>query len=155
MPLPPPFFLLTDIRAFLSYVVYPPRSMDNPESGWRLDDVSLCSFMANYPPMPEHLRRKRTGRRVAVKVQDSVSAGEAVAGVDVEVEGGDTVLEDVVTVESDREDDIPLSKRKIGDVASPSSEKPKRARRHLVKKHSGLNVGVNPEADALNVPVSI
>lgn len=145
-------FLLID---YVFHAVYPPRSMDNPEFRWQLDEAFLHSFMSTYPPMPDHLRRRRGSNRRSVTAGGVSAMGEAAQSVDVTVETEDAMSGDVAALESDPDDNIPLSKRKVGGVDGPSSLSPRRVRRRLVIKSALENSGTNLEVDALNIPVSI
>lgn len=132
--------------------------MDDPQLHWHLDEVSLDSFMSNYAPMPEHLRRRRR-----------VGGGASVEGVVVvdELEPGDDMSDgpgrvgsDIdLIADSDPEDNVPLAKRKAMSTVGSSPASAKRTRRHLVKRSQ--DVGSNnesvpvPDAGALDIPVSI
>ena len=151
--------LLLSITCWLYHAVYPPRSMDDAELNWNLDTVSLGSFMSNYAPVPEHLRRRRGITTGSANVGGERVAEESDQGIDDATEK--EVRSPVPDAESDSdpEDSVPLNKRKLTTKADTSAVTPKRVRRRLVKAHVGpvfADVsGVEPETSTLNIPVSL
>ena len=137
--------------------------MDGAEYRWKLDDIALGSFMANYAPLPEHLRKKRGKAGVA----DVADDGDVVMDLekDPDAAGADEEIgvEDEDLLQPDLSDETLLSRARRVIPAATSNDGTRRVRRRLVKKDSqvdsqkGLSGGVDTtfEDNALNVPVSI
>lgn len=128
--------------------------MDGAEYTWDLGESALASFMSSYPPVPEHLKKRRDAGE-GDRGDETVDLGENIDTAGVEEDPG---TEDEGVLEADPSDEALLHMSGDRDVAGDLTTGVSRPRRRLVKdggyvSHRGPGATFSREP-SLHIPVS-